>query len=106
MANEKVISVKEFVHFYFESYHIDGPVEEYVQDTNLGDFPISLEIKFEGGEIFATSFVKSMRCANNLCSGFYQIHSNGDIDGFENRCDKCGSKVWGPIYWGQKCIKK
>lgn len=102
MANEKIIYVTEFAHLSFETYHTDGPIEEYIRDTNLGNFPISLEIEFENGEKISTCLVKSMKCANNLCNGFYHIYSRGDIDGFENRCDKCGGKVWGPIYWGRK----
>lgn len=75
--------------------HVDGPIEEYRPDLT----PIDIEVEFMGGEIIKTK-LKSVRCKMCYRNGFYQIYSTGDIDGSENRCDKCGHQMWGLICYG------
>lgn len=77
--------------------HIDGPVKEYKPNLT----PVDIDVEFEDGEIIRTH-IKSARCEMCYKGGFYQIYSRGDVDGPENRCNKCGHKMWGPICFGVK----
>lgn len=59
--------------------------------------PADIEITFDDGTSYTTALISSS-CHQNLCTGDYHISGPGDVDGVENTCDKCGTKVWGPTY--------
>lgn len=60
-------------------------------------YPFVVDIEFDDGTKITTD-VKTSRCAQLLCSGNYEVSGVGDVDGTENTCSKCGTKVWGPVY--------
>lgn len=91
--NIKVIKVEYL--YIPEMFHVDGPVYKYEESYNI-------EIFLEDGYSTIVLNTKPAKCKSCFKDGYYQPYSTGDIDGWEHRCDKCGSKVFSPeIYYGR-----
>ena len=60
-------------------------------------YPFQAIIEFDNGEKITVDVVSS-RCHQLSCFGSYEVSGPGDVDGRENTCSKCGTKVWGPAY--------
>lgn len=88
---DRIIKITEFLDLPMS--HVDGPVYKYKYEP----IPIDIEVITEDNRTFIYKNVKSSNC-KSCYSGKYIIYSIGDVDGPENRCNKCGHQVWGPVY--------
>lgn len=68
-----------------------------IERENCYHYPFEATIEFDDGEKITVGVVTS-RCAQLGCTGSYEISGKGDVDGRENTCNRCGTKVWGPVY--------